>query len=121
MEEMLLFASCHCSDPMTRFTLKEVVMFPVTPGKIVSMETQHLNELMNHSGTPQLRQHQCLVESAQGGGRMREREGSERHAHTIQRFGQSSVRDPGGRLFPKCSESKFGQGGSKSPADSTFH
>lgn len=29
--KVTVHASCHCSDPTTRFALKEVVMLPVTP------------------------------------------------------------------------------------------
>lgn len=36
--------------------------------KIVSMETQHLNELMNHSGTPQLRHISVSLRAHREGG-----------------------------------------------------
>lgn len=65
------WTSCHRSDPVTQFALKGTVMLPLTPPplrKIVTMATRRLNELMNHSCTPQLRHISVSLRAQRVGG-----------------------------------------------------
>lgn len=67
-----------------------------------------LNELMNHSGTPQLRHVGVSVRAQREGGPGR---GGDRtpHRHNAKVWLQQGPRWP---IVPECSESKFGQGSS---------
>lgn len=80
-------------------------------GRIVTMATRRLNELMNHRGTPRLRRISVSLSAQREGGRA---------SVYNTGFGRSS-QGPRWPIVPKCSESKFGHGGSSSPADSTLH
>lgn len=92
---------CHCSAPVTEFAPKRTDTLPLTPSeRLLPWPQDALNELMNHSGTPQLRHISVLLEGRVGG------------VDTMEGFWLKHSEGPRWPIAPKCSESKFCQGSS---------